>query len=47
MNNWYYLVGAYTIAWVGIMVYISGNIKKLKVAEEKLKDLEEKICRDI
>lgn len=47
MDNWYYLVGAYTFAWVGIVVYISGNLRRLKVAEEKLKDLEKKIARDI
>jgi hypothetical protein len=46
MDNWYYLVGAYTIAWLGMVVYISGNLKRLKVAEEKLKDIEAKLFRD-
>jgi hypothetical protein len=46
MDNWYYLVGAYTIAWTGIALYISGNLKRIKLAEEKLKDLEHKISRD-
>jgi hypothetical protein len=46
MDNWYYLVGAYTIAWIGITLYISGNLKRIKIAEEKLKDLENKFSQD-
>ena len=46
MNNWYYLVSAYTIAWLGIVLYISGNLKRIKIAEEKLEDLENRISRD-
>ena len=40
MENWQYLIGAYTIAWLGIAFYIFINIKKQKIVERKITDLE-------
>ena len=40
MENWQYLIGAYTIAWLGIAFYIFINIKKQKIVERKIADLE-------
>lgn len=46
MDNWYYLVGAYTIAWLGIVLYMAGTLKRIKIAEEKLRDVENKLSED-
>lgn len=43
MDNWYYLFGAYTVAWAGITFYIFRNSKKLQTAEKKIEDLESAI----
>ena len=40
MENWQYLIGAYTIAWLGVAFYIFINIKKQKIVERKITDLE-------
>ncbi len=40
MENWQYLIGAYTIAWLGIAFYTFINIKKQKIVERKISDLE-------
>jgi CcmD family protein len=40
MDNLFYLFGAYTIAWLGVLIYVFRNMKKLKSAEEKIEDLE-------
>ena len=40
MENWQYLIGAYTIAWLGIAFYIFINIKKQKILETKISALE-------
>lgn len=40
MENWQYLIGAYTIAWLGITFYIFINVKKQKILERKISDLE-------
>jgi CcmD family protein len=43
VDNWLYLFGAYTVAWVGIAFYIFINSKKLKVAEKKIEDFESSV----
>jgi CcmD family protein len=40
MENWQYLIGAYTIAWLGIAFYIFINVKKQKILARKIFDLE-------
>ena len=40
MENWQYLIGAYTIAWLGMAFYIFINVKKQKLLERKISDLE-------
>jgi len=40
MENWQYLIGAYTIAWLGLASYVFINVKKQKVLETKISDLE-------
>jgi CcmD family protein len=40
MDNWQYLIGAYTIAWLGIAIYIFINVRKQKTMERKLSELE-------
>jgi CcmD family protein len=40
MENWQYLIGAYTIAWLGVAFYIFFNIKKQKLLERKITELE-------
>ena len=40
MENWQYLIGAYTIAWLGMVFYIFINVKKQKLLERKISDLE-------
>ncbi len=40
MENWQYLIGAYTIAWLGMASYIFINVKKQKLLERKISDLE-------
>ncbi len=40
MENWGYLFGAYTIAWLGVSFYLFINIKKQKGIEERLADIE-------
>jgi CcmD family protein len=42
MENWPYLIGAYTIAWLGVAFYIFINVKKQKNLERKIADLEAK-----
>ncbi|HDH34483.1 MAG TPA: CcmD family protein [Nitrospirae bacterium] len=41
MENWSYLVGAYTIAWLGVSLYLFVNAKKQKGIEERLSDIED------
>jgi CcmD family protein len=40
MENWQYLIGAYTIAWLGMAFYIFINVNKQKLLERKISDLE-------
>ena len=40
MENWFYLFGAYTIAWLGVSFYLYINIKKQKEIEKRLEDIE-------
>ncbi len=40
MENWVYLFGAYTIAWLGVALYLFVNAKKQKGIEERLADIE-------
>jgi CcmD family protein len=40
MENWQYLIGAYTIAWLGMAFYIFINVRKQKNLERKISDLE-------
>jgi CcmD family protein len=40
MENWQYLIGAYTIAWLGLAFYIFVNVKKQKLLERKISDME-------
>ena len=40
MENWFYLFGAYTIAWLGVSFYLFINTKKQKGIEERLADIE-------
>ena len=40
MENWQYLIGAYTIAWLGMAFYIFINVKKQKLLERKISDME-------
>ncbi len=40
MENWGYLVGAYTVAWLGVSFYLYANAKKQKAIEERLSDIE-------
>ena len=40
MENWIYLFGAYTIAWLGVSLYLFVNAKKQKGIEERLADIE-------
>ncbi len=42
MGNEIYLLSAYTVAWVGIALYVYINIRKIGVIERKITDLEEK-----
>jgi len=39
MENWSYLFGAYTIAWLGVSFYLYINAKKQKGIEERLSDI--------
>lgn len=43
MDNWQYLIGAYTIGWLGVAYYVFRNIMKLRALEVKVSDLEDKI----
>ena len=40
MENWAYLVAAYTVAWVGVAVYVFLNVKKQNMLSVKIEDLE-------
>ncbi len=40
MENWVYLFGAYTLAWLGVSLYLYLNIKKQRDIEERLSDME-------
>jgi CcmD family protein len=40
MENWQYLVGAYSVAWLGVVWFILINGKKQQVLEKKIADLE-------
>jgi CcmD family protein len=40
MDNWQYLVGAYSVAWLGVVWFILINGKKQQVLEKKIADLE-------
>ncbi len=40
MENWGYLFTAYTIAWLGVSLYLFVNAKKQKGIEERLTDIE-------
>ena len=42
MQNWQYLVSAYTIAWLGVAYYVFINARKQQVVEQKIADLEDK-----
>ncbi|HDH04241.1 MAG TPA: CcmD family protein [Nitrospirae bacterium] len=41
MENWAYLFGAYTVAWLGVSFYLYINAKKQKGIEERLSDIED------
>jgi CcmD family protein len=40
MENWIYLFGAYTIAWLGVSFYLYINTKRQKEIDERLADIE-------
>lgn len=40
MENWYFLVAAYTIAWLGVSVYVFLNSRKQETVEKKIRALE-------
>jgi CcmD family protein len=43
MDNWVYLVLAYSAAWFGVLFYILTNANKMAVIEQKIEDLESTI----
>lgn len=43
MENWQYLVGAYTIAWVGVAYFVFRVTSKQRLVERKIADIEEKV----
>ena len=43
MGNEIFLIGAYTVAWVGIAYYVFRNIMKLNMIEQKIGDIEERL----
>jgi CcmD family protein len=40
MDNWIFLVSAYTIGWLGVLFYIFMNAKKQATIEQKIEDME-------
>ena len=40
MENWQYLVSAYSIAWAGLAYYVFRNITKVRRVEQRIEDLE-------
>ncbi len=40
MDNWIFLVSAYTIGWLGVLFYIFMNAKKQTAIERKIEDME-------
>jgi CcmD family protein len=40
MDNWIFLVLAYTIGWLGVLFYIFMNAKKQAMIERKIEDME-------
>ena len=40
MDNWIFLVLAYTIGWLGVLIYIFMNANKQAAIERKIEDME-------
>jgi CcmD family protein len=45
MDNWIYLVLAYSAAWLGILFYVFLNSQKLADIEMKIREIESSIRR--
>jgi CcmD family protein len=45
MDNWIYLVLAYSVAWLGILLYVYYNSQKLADIEMKIREIESTIQR--
>lgn len=45
MENWAFLVAAYTIGWLGVSFYVLAAARKQKAIEKKIETLETLIDR--
>ena len=43
MGNEIFLIGAYTVAWVGIAYYVFRNTLRLNIIIQKIGDMEERL----
>lgn len=43
MNNWIFLVLAYTAGWIGVLFYVFMNAKKQAAIERKIEDMESRL----
>lgn len=40
MNNWIFLVLAYTVGWLGVLIYVFMNSRKQAAIDRKIEDME-------
>jgi CcmD family protein len=40
MDNFFFLFSAYSVAWIGISIYVFLNTRKQRMIEKKIDDLE-------
>jgi CcmD family protein len=43
MENWYFLVAAYTIGWLGVAVYVFLNLRKQERVEKRIAQIETRL----
>ncbi len=43
MENWQYLVGAYSVAWVGVAYFVFRVTGRQRLVEQRIADIEEKV----
>jgi CcmD family protein len=43
MENWHFLVAAYTIGWLGVAVYVFLNMRKQERVEKRIAQIETRL----